>query len=83
MRSCQISAEVIAQPARKYLPFPLAAGFRQGGEEAFTISAIPEDVLPLVAAIHQLIQGARILKAQCARHSGRLSHLRQSVNCED
>jgi len=66
-----------------HLPFRLAAGFSQGGEKAFRISVGPENVLPLVAAVQPVIQGARILKAQLARHSRRLSDPAKSVNSED
>ncbi len=66
-----------------HLPFRLAAGFRQRAEEAFMIGVVPEDVLPPVATIHHMIQGARILDAQFARHGGRLAHPVKNVNSED
>ena len=66
-----------------HLPCRLAAGFSPGGEKAFMISVVPENVLPLVAAVQHVIQGARILKAQFARHSRVLSDPAKSVNSED
>ena len=71
------------QTVGMHLPFGLPAGFPQGGEEAFTIRVVPEDVLALIAVIHQVINRARILNAQFARHSARLSHPAKSVNSED
>ena len=66
-----------------HLPFRLAAGFSQGGEKAFMISVVPENVLPLVATVQPVIQGTRILNAQFAGHSRTLSDPAKSVNSDD
>jgi len=52
----------------------VAAGFAEGGKEAFTVSVLPEDVALFVAAVHHMTHPARALNAQFARHSGMPSH---------
>jgi hypothetical protein len=66
-----------------HLPSCLAARFIRGGDEPLAMRIVPEEVLPLVTALHPVINGSRVFDAAMARHSGRLSQLIKSVNRED
>ncbi len=61
--------EMIAhQTIRMRLPLGLAARLAQGGKKSLAVLVIPEDILTLIPAVHDVIHGPRILNAQLARH---------------
>ena len=53
------------------LPPGLLAGFTKGGEEGAPILIVAKDRLAPVAAIHEVVDGPRILNAQWPRHGGK------------
>jgi hypothetical protein len=53
-----------------HLPASLSAGLAQGLQESVPVFVIHEDVLPPVAAVHDMINGIRILNARFSSHGG-------------
>ena len=51
------------------LPAGFGAGFSQRVQEAVEIAVVPDDVLALIAAAHQLVNGAWISYPELARHA--------------
>jgi hypothetical protein len=50
------------------LPVRRLAGFRQRLEKILPVHIVQENILPPVAAAHDMVHGARILNAQFAWH---------------
>jgi hypothetical protein len=66
-----------------HLPFGLAASLIQRSQKATPVLVILEDVLALISAIQEVVNGPRILDAQLARHSPDLPASINCVNSED
>jgi hypothetical protein len=63
------------------LPAGLVAGFGEGIEEAAAVAVVAEDVLAMVAAAPERVNGAGILHAQWAGHDAMATGRRRIVNC--
>jgi hypothetical protein len=64
------------------LPAGLPAGFAQGFGEAKPIFVTAEDGFAAVAAIHDVVDGARVFDAEFAGHAGRLWKTASTVNAK-
>jgi len=65
------------------LPPRLAARLPQRRQKPPPVSRIPKDALPLVPAIHHMINRARIFHPQRSGHGSILPSINISVNSED
>src|SRR5437868_12598841 len=62
--------KVIAhQTIRMNLPIGLKARFGESGQEFLPIHIILENILPLVASVHDVVNSYRILDPHLARHA--------------
>ena len=65
----QDQVEVVAHEAiRMHLPLGRLTGLAQRGQKARAVFVVPENLLAVVSAIHNVVNGARIFHAQFARH---------------
>ena len=53
------------------LPFGLATGLGEGGEETFAVRVVAEDFLAAIPAIDDVIDRTGIFEAQSARREGK------------
>jgi len=55
------------------LPTGLLAGFAQGFQKTMTIMIVGKDVFTAVAPIHEVVDSARILGSEFARHQSMMA----------
>ena len=65
------------------LTLSLTASLAQRGQKPLAVFVVPENILTLVPAVHDLIHDLRILDAQLARHGEFLPAQPISVNGEN
>lgn len=70
LRRLHDQMEMIAhQTVRMHLPAGLAAGLREGREEAFAVLVIREDIFPAVPPVQDMVDRPRKLQAQLPSHA--------------
>src|ERR1035437_237217 len=76
--------EMIAHQAiGMHLPVGFGASLAHRTQDPLPVFVVPEDVLPLVPPVHDVIHGPRMLNAQLARHRPPLPTRPGSANSED
>src|ERR1039458_1857633 len=71
----QYQVEVVSHQAiRMDLPAGLLASLGQGFEEVLAIDIINKNVLPAVAPVYGVVDGARILHSHRARHTRKFTN---------
>ena len=65
------------------LPFGFGTGFAERFEEQFAVLVAEKNVLAMVAAVHDVVNGAFVLDTQFSGHDGIIANLRKLVNTKD